>query len=92
MVAWLRGSRIVGAVFGIGVMFALTPPALADDRCSDAAAGECDAAHDLYDATKNNPVVDFIERTVTGGRDTTMDQDQREAEQSQPDSTDDGGN
>lgn len=38
-----------------------------------------EAADDTYDATKSSPIVDWIERNVTGGRETTMDEDYKEA-------------
>lgn len=48
-------SKFVGAV--VSAMLLFVSPSFADDTCSDG-SGECDAASDIVDMTRDNPVVD----------------------------------
>ena len=55
--SWIKlGAFLVATVF-----LSLAPPtaAMADDTCYEAAGGECDAAQDLIDLGRDNPVVDL---------------------------------
>lgn len=68
---WLRLCLV--SVF---VFFPMGLRASEDEQNTDISQ---EAADEAYDATKSSPIVDWIERNIKGGRETTMDEDYREA-------------